>query len=203
MHTENGYRSLSRVPVLPEDIVQHLKTIRGDGTPEFNATVHALVSAGWTLASISAPLGATRESVRLWSNRGAAGPSVEVPAAPPSAAARDTARRRQELDAERRGRKGRELDALQEYLPKLRELQPSAQSLRGPSASSEYYASASAEYTRLLAEAIDAGAPVVRLAEALGIKTVTIHARLRRWGYRKASPSERPVQWTTRDEVRA
>lgn len=188
----------SRVPVLPPEITAKLAASRK--TPEeLYPLLLALNEAGWSLASLAAPFGVTREAIRIWLNTGRAVTTeraiVDGPPLTPTQV--EDRARRADAKNRREDRKMREEAALFELLPQLKALQSDARALRGPSDSSPTFAAASAEYTRLLNEAINRGVTATRLAKELEIQPVTIYARLRRGGYRHTAPSERQPNWAT------
>lgn len=163
------------------------------------ALVLALRTAGWTLAAIAAPLGVSREIVRQWAVKAAETPglpevSVEAPPPKPTPKAAVESAASQ---ARRSASEQLEREILAKNLPRLLELQPEAEALRGPSQFHPERAAASAEYTRLIDRTLRAGVRGRVLAEALGVQQITLHARLRRSGLRKTAPSEKVPGWAT------
>jgi len=185
----------SRVPQLPPATAAALQGLRG--TPGMHGPLLSLHEAGWSLAALAGPMGVTREGMRTWLRAAAAldPPRDPAPPPPPSAAARAAAAQEAATRARRAQRSETTAVALGRHLPLLLALQGDARALRGPSSSSPELAEASAAYTAALDAAINDGAPVAVLAEALGIKQATVYARLRRGGYRKRAPSEHVPQW--------
>jgi hypothetical protein len=184
------------VPILPSEVVTLLTEAieaRPTAGPEaLFAIIHSLRESGWTLNAIALPLGVTRETVRLWAKAAEATdglPALDLPAppTPPPTKSQVDAKRVSTKRALATARDNRILDKV---LPELLSLQEQAQGLRGPSELDPATAAASKRYTELLAEARSAGISPTVLARALGIKPVTIAARLRRHGYRPKAPSE-------------
>jgi len=157
------------------------------------AFVRSLRAAGWPLASISTALDVSRETPRIWARKAEDLGLDLMPVPVPIRALTqlELQKRRQEdrLESERQ--------ALEANLPRLLELQPKAEALRGPSWARPENAAASAEYTRLIDETLKAGVRGRILAEALNVAEITIHARLRRSGLRKTAPSEKVPSWAT------
>lgn len=188
-------------PTLSPSTTQRLKDAHArretDGFEPLLALVAALRDAGWPLASIANPLAVSREIVRVWAKRAAAMDLQPVTVEPVpvvvSAATIDS----EKSEARRLTRDRREAEVLARNLPRLQELKPIAEALRGPSMFSPKEAAASAEYTRLLDETVRAGVRTRVVAEALGIQIITINARLRRSGLRKTAPTERVPGWAT------
>lgn len=195
--------TLSKVPELPQETVEQLQELRG--TTEIYGPLVALHEAGWSLASLAQPLGVTREAVRLWLKYAEVLNPPRQPALPPPlspfarAAAEATRAAAEAAGASRISQEQAVDEAIERILPQLLALQEDARSLRGPSTSSPFYAEASAQYTSLLHEAVAAGVPVVRLANALQVQKATIYSRLRRGGYRKMAPSEHRPQWAEQE----
>jgi transcriptional regulator of acetoin/glycerol metabolism len=186
-------------PTLSPSLVARLReahAMRRENEIPLLALVHALRATGWSLQAIAEPLGVTREIVRVWNKKAedlTDLPRLTVEAAP-SHISKET-ERNESVAMRRLIRDQREKAVLDAHLPRLRELKPLAEALRGPSRFDPTKASASLEYTTLLNETLAAGVRTRVLAEALGIKEITIHARLRRGGFRKTSPSEQVPQW--------
>lgn len=193
--------------VIPEPLRTEMRTAyEGQRAGKHGwAPLHTLLlsarNAGWTLHALGDACGVTREAVRQWLlvaelNPGL--PLVEVPE-PEHYVTQD-----EERIARSQAAENRQQELLSKFLPRLLELQHDAESLRGPSTSNPTKAAASAEYTRLLHEAMEAGARPSRLARELNIQIVTIYARLRRGGYRKTAPSEsdRTPGWALDKELR-
>lgn len=188
-------------PVLSEDTVDWLRAAYSmrtrDNFLSLLVLVHALRTAGWTLAAIAAPLDVSREIVRQWAVKAAQTPglpSVKVESPPPRPKPK-AEQEAEDAEARRRARDALEAEVLERNLPRLRELQPHAEALRGPSEFNPIGAAASAEYTRLIDETLKAGVRSRVLAQELGVQVITLHARLRRSGLRKTAPSEHVPGW--------
>lgn len=184
------------VPALPSEVVallQEAQEARHTAGPEaLFAITKALRDSGWTLNAIALPIGVTRETVRLWAKAAEELehlPELDLPGPPkgPPTKSQVDAKR---ISSKRAIQQARDKKVLDAYLTDLLELQPKAQLLRGPSENAPDVADASKRYTELLAEAIAGGISPTVLARELGIKPVTIAARLRRHGYRPKAPSE-------------
>lgn len=164
--------------------------------PGLLAIVVALRRAGWPLQSIAEPLGVSREIVRVWERKAADLtdlPRISVEA-PPEYVTKEEVYT-EEVAMRRMSRDAREARILADALPRLKELKDDAESLRGPSRHDPVKSGASREYTQLLNDTLAKGVRTRVLAEALGIKEITIHARLRRGGFRKMAPSESRPAW--------
>jgi hypothetical protein len=172
------------------------------GFNELYALVRSLRAAGWPLASISFPLGVSRETPRIWENKAI---ELGLPLVPVPTCIREKSvdqLRIERAQLLREERLERERAALEAFLPRLLALQPQAEALRGPSWASPENAAASAEYTRLLHETIQAGVRGQVLADALGVAKITVYARLRRSGLHKTSPSEKVPTWAKTEDWR-
>lgn len=168
-----------------------------DGYEALYALVAALRTAGWPLASIATPLGVSREIIRIWANRAT---ELDLPAVTvemPNRAVPKATIESEQAAARKTSRLRREKTVLERNLPRLKELQPDAEALRGPSSHNPAGAAASAEYTRLIDETLRSGVRGRVLAEALGVQQITLNARLRRSGLRKTAPSEKIPSWAT------
>jgi len=169
-----------------------------DGTEPLFALVLALRRAGWTLQSIADPLDVSREIVRQWQKRAE---EMELPTvtveSPPAAQVPKATIEAEQAEARRTARDRVEAEVLARNLPRMLELQPTAEGLRGPSMFNPQGAAASAEYTRLIDQTLKGGVRGRVLAEALGVQQITLHARLRRSGLRKTAPSEKVPSWAT------
>ena len=170
-----------------------------NGYEPLYALVKALRAVGWPLISISDPLDVSREIVRVWEKRALTMELPSVTVELPSVSIPKATIEAEEAAARRSVRDRREAALLAANLPRLRELQPAAEALRGPSRFSPELAEASLEYTQLINSTVRAGVRVRILADALGIQPITINARLRRSGLRKRAPSEREPQWARSD----
>ena len=201
MSTTTSTTVAPTTPALSSDTIDWLRAAYGmrtrDNFMSLLTLVHALRTAGWTLAAIAAPLDVSREIVRQWQVKAAEVPdlpkvTVETPPKKPKPKAEiesiEAAERRKARDA-------LEIEVLERNLPRLRELQPHAEALRGPSEFNPVGAAASAEYTRLIDETLKAGVRSRVLASELGVQVITLHARLRRSGLRKTAPSEHVPGW--------
>jgi len=171
-----------------------------EGPEALYALVRALRTAGWTLAAIAEPLGVTREAVRLWEQKYEElvlpSVTVEVPAYGVPKAVVEA----EEAAARKSARERREAEVLRQNLPRLLALQDDAQNLRGPTARNPGRADASREYTALIDETVRAGVRARVLADALGVKMITVNARLRRSGLRQTAPSEKVPNWAKTPE---
>lgn len=195
---------MSRAPTVPEPLRTELRTAyENQGTIGYEALYTYLTAArraGWSLASLGEACGVTREAVRQWllvADLNSDLEQIEVPG-PPVRQTKENLRHQRMHEAE-----VEQQALLDKFLPRLLSLQPDAEALRGPSSSSPLKAAASAEYTRLIHEALEAGVRPSRLARALEVRVVTLYARLRRGGYKKAAPSEirrgKIPQWSGSD----
>jgi hypothetical protein len=142
---------------------------RAEDTEIRNAYMAALRGLGWTLQSVSAASGVTRERVRQIVK---AGSDVTLPTdfplpAPPARAVRAP----------------REfVEPAPEKLARLLELQPAAQAVRS---NSPKYRKEGEEYTKLLAEVhLEDGVPLYRLALRLGVTHGALRFRLARYLYK-------------------
>lgn len=185
-----------KAPTVSEPLrsdLQHAHAARHDqGYDPLYALAFSAREVGWSLGSLAEVVGVTRESIRQWANRGEqvyGSPPLTVtpPPTPPMTKAEQN---RAERTMARLVSESREDKMIAARLPRLLEVKEVAESLRGPSSHSPEKAAASAEYTALIHECLDAGIRATRLAKALDIEVVTIYARLRRGGYRPLAPSE-------------
>lgn len=170
-----------------------------DASETLYAFVRALRAQGWSLAAIAAPMGVSREMVRLWQLKAEEMdlPSVTVEALPERPIPKATIEA-EEVAARAAARERLERKWLDKNLPRMLELKPAAEALRGPSVFNPIGASASREYTRLINETLDAGVRQRVLADALGVKQVTLNRR-RRLGKGKTAPSEKVSSWARPD----
>jgi len=196
---------MTRTPALSTVTADRLKTAHGAHKEGISEPLYALVLAlrlvGWPLASIATPLGVSREIVRLWQVRATEFthlPTVTVEA--PTRAVPKATIESEEVAMRRSTRERRERDTLAANLPRLLELQPLAEALRGPSKFDPTKADASAEYTRLIDTTLRGGVRGRVLADALGVQEITLHARLRRSGLRQTAPSEKVPSWAKTTE---
>ena len=166
-----------------------------DGYVSLYALVAALRASGWTLQAIATPLGVSREMVRQWQIGSESMDLPPVTVEPMVKMMTKEEIHREGVSARLRERDRREIAILEDYLPRLKELKPMAEALRGPSRFNPEGAAASAEYTRLIDEALRAGLRAPVLAEALGVQHITLMARLRRSGLRQTAPSEKVPAW--------
>lgn len=170
-----------------------------DNSEGLYALVAALRAQGWSLATIGAPLGISREMVRLWQLKAADLdlPAVTVEAKPTRPVPKATVEA-EEAAARRVARDRLEQKWLDKNLPMMLLLKPAAEALRGPSMFNPEGAAASREYTRLINETLDAGVRQSVLADALGVKQATLNRR-RRLGKGKTAPSEKISAWARPD----
>lgn len=192
-----------KTPALSPATAARLKAahaVRRENEIPLLALVHALRATGWSLASIAEPLEVSREIIRVWDKKylGLTDPPTVTVETVPSFVPKATIAS-EEASMRQSAREVKETAALAAALPRLQELQPLAENLRGPSRFNPAGGEASREYTELLNATLAAGVRTRVLAEALGVKEITIHARLRRAGFRKTSPSEYVPQWARPD----
>lgn len=157
--------------VLPAGVVNWFNS--NDDLETRNLYVASLRKAGWTLASISAATGVTRERVRQIADaapddaRESLPAGLEVPTPP-----RKPVRERKlyvEPDAGK--------------LARLLELQPLAQQNRH---NSDEFRQAAEDYTKLVWEVHDQdGVTLYRLAKNLGVTHGALRFRLARYGYKE------------------
>lgn len=156
---------------LPEDVVTAFTGL-GDNLETRNLYIATLRRAGWTLASISAATGVTRERVRqIESAADEMLPSLPdaLPVPSPPRKAVKVARTYVEPDPGK--------------LARLLELQPDAQQNRH---NSEEFRKAAEEYTALVWEVhSEDGVTLYRLAKALGVSHGALRFRLARYGYKE------------------
>lgn len=188
----------NNVPELPPRLTGLLRTAQLNrevsGSRPFLALVLSLRRAGWPLSSIALATGVSREAVRQWHNAAEAmGMDLDLPEVPSPPPANKTKEQLQREESARRRKveEARQQAILDMVLPGLLEVKEMAEGLRGPSECNPARAAASALYTRRLHEAVEMDVNQAQLARALGIKPVTIAARLRRGGYRPKAPSEK------------
>lgn len=139
-----------------------------------NGYVKSLRSVGWTLESISAVLGMSREAVRQIIARGAdESRAVGLPLPIPPLV--EVVEREKKVYAEPQP----------DRLARMLELQPLAQKVRSHSVD---YRKEAEEYTLLLHKThVEDGVSIYRLAKRLGVTHGAIRFRLARYGY-KPSP---------------
>lgn len=169
--------------VLPTDVAAALRTAHADVDKRYlQSIIVSLRQEGWTLASIAAPLGVSREWIRQIES------SVEDTDDALRFAARTefTAPERPHIPEPVRLVKPRPEP---ETLARLKELQPYAQRVR---ANSSQYRAEAEEYTRLLyKEHNDRGVSIYRLAKELGVTHGALRFRLVRYGYHKTDSSSK------------
>lgn len=157
---------------LPQDVVSAFENL-GDNLETRNLYSAALRRKGWTLASISAATGVTRERIRQID--AAAGEDVLLPLdrylplpMPPAKAVR-VPKTYVEPDPAK--------------LERLLELQPDAQQNRH---NSEEFRQAAEDYTKLVWEVHNVdGVTLYRLAKRLGVSHGALRFRLARYGYKE------------------
>lgn len=131
-------------------------------------------SLGWSLVSLGEPMAITREAVRQRILRGVIDHDLVIPA-PPKA-------------PERLGKVWPQLSPA--VASEMRALQVDAFKCVGPTPVGHPARLASERLSELLAEAKLRGVRDREVAEALGLSTAAIRARLARHGYRKNPPSQ-------------
>lgn len=157
---------------LPESVVSAFNRLRDDLETR-NLYSAALRRKGWTLASISAVTGVTRERIRQIESATPAGAEVALGAdlplpSPPVKAVKE---RKTYVEPD----PGK--------LARLLELQPEAQQNRH---NSEEFREAAEAYTALVWEVHDQdGVTLYRLAKALGVTHGALRFRLARYGYKE------------------
>lgn len=154
---------------LPQDVVTAFERI-GDDLETRNLYSVALRRAGWTLASISAVTGVTRERTRqiVQSTRDISALPGNLPLPTPPL---KTSRARKEYVEPDPGK-----------LARLAALQPLAQQNRH---NSEEYRQAAEDYTALVWEVHNQdGVTLYRLAKRLGVTHGALRFRLARYGYK-------------------
>lgn len=155
---------------LPQDVVTAFTSL-GDDLETRNLYSAALRRKGWTLASISAATGVTRERIRQIEG---AAPAVfplplDLPLPMPPAKAVKVRKTYVEPDPAK--------------LERLLELQPDAQQNRH---NSEEFRSAAEAYTALVWEVHSQdGVTLYRLAKRLGVTHGALRFRLARYGYKE------------------
>lgn len=156
---------------LPDEVVKAFEGL-GDDLETRNLYSAALRRAGWTLQSISAAMGITRERVRQVSEslpETLPELSDDLPVPTPPAKPVRVRKEYVEPDAAK--------------LARLLELQPVAQKNRNNSTVEQR--KIAEEYTALLWEVHDSdGVPLYRLAKRLGVSHGALRFRLARYGYK-------------------
>ncbi len=155
---------------LPDSVAVAFETI-GEDTDTRNLYIAALRHRGWTLQSISAVTGVTRERIRQIAGSYATEleelPSGLIVPDPPLKPVKARKVYTEPDDAK---------------LERLKALQPLAQQVRS---NSPLYRAEGEEYTKLVAEVhFDDGVPLYRLAMRLGITHGALRFRLARYGYK-------------------
>lgn len=154
---------------LPTDVETAFTTV-GDDTETRNLYIAALRRAGWTLQSISAVTGITRERVRQIAESAPEGITLDDALIVPSPPLKPVRARKQYLEP----------DAAK--LARLLELQPAAQQNRH---NTDEYREAAEEYTALVWEVHNQdGVTLYRLAKRLGLTHGALRFRLARYGYK-------------------
>ncbi len=155
--------------VLPQEVVDGFATL-GEDLESRNLYSVALRRAGWTLSSISAATGVTRERIRQVVET--APEDITVPAGLPVP--------HPPIKPEKVKKEYVEPDAGK--LARLLELQPLAQQNRH---NSEEYRRSAEEYTALVWEVHNQdGVTLYRLAKRLGVTHGALRFRLARYGYK-------------------
>lgn len=154
---------------LPSWVGEKLRHLYNDGEEAtLDNYIRALRDAGWTLQSIAAELGMTRERVRQRQVRAKkADATLGVPAVP------------KRTPKEKKVRPQIPTKDLLE----LKRLQPLAMSVRGWTPEDAPERVASERYSELLAQQHLNGVSVYRIAKSMGVTHLAIRARLARHGY--------------------
>lgn len=158
---------------LPSDVIEKFNTITADR--DRNAYIKALRERGWTLESIGAVSGVTRERIRQIASAIPMSEAIRVAAdgypipEPPRYAEKEN--------------KTEYVEPSEETLARLLELQPYAQQVR--SYGTQYRQEAE-EYTWLInyAHTVE-GVTLYRLAKRLGVTHGALRFRLARYGYKQ------------------
>lgn len=175
--------------VLPPEIAENFKTI-GPDSLERDGYIRDLRAAGWTLQSIAAASGVTRERVRQIVAEGtpegfrhkASYTIPPVPTKPEKA-------------------KPVYVEPSPETLARLLELQENARKVRG---NGKNFRAEAEEYTRLLNHAHTVeGVTLYRLAKRLGVTHGALRYRLVRYGYKQPVSGQSKVYTPVKRENRA
>lgn len=178
---ETNYRKTNLV--LPASVSKNFSEITGD-TEKRNNYVAELRAGHWTLQSISAASGLTRERVRQLSSGEWEPTGLEVPEPPKHV--EPTPREYVEPDPGK--------------LARLIELKPLAEKVRS---NSDNYRREAEEYTALIAEVhLNDGVTLYRLAKRLGLSHGALRFRLARYGYKQPATGTSKVYKTIRSENR-
>jgi hypothetical protein len=203
------------VLTLPDDIADALRRLAGSGdTGARDSFLAALHAAGWPHTSSAAVLGVSRETVSTWAQHGQDDhPGLPpVPDAPRVTRPPRAAFMQVEGGFERTywvGPKGARhpvtrtigsyalpvgatLDARTKQ--RLRRLQRRAVQLRGFHSATDPRRKASEELAKLIHELAGKGVPYRAMAEAMGVRPMTVRERLKRHGYRTVAPGMRPYR---------
>ena len=156
--------------VLPAEVIEAFNSL-GDDLETRNLYSAALRRAGWTLQSISAATGVTRERVRqIESSQPDVLPSLPAALPVPTPPAKPVKAKKQYVEPD------------PAKLARLLELQPLAQQNRH---NSEEYREAAERYTALVWEVHNKdGVTLYRLAKRLGVTHGALRFRLARYGYK-------------------
>jgi len=153
--------------MLPKHIYEEFETVSGENRDNL---IRALRSAGWTLESISAASGITRERVRQIA-LSPLSEKVTIPVLIP------------EPPIKQEKPKPVYIEPSPETLKRLLELQPYAQQVRS---NGKKYRAEAEEYTALLNHAhVVEGVTLYRLAKRLGVTHGALRFRLVRYGYKQ------------------
>lgn len=157
---------------LPAKAVQELALSRQD-KKAFKANIKALIQEGWTAQAIANVTGFSAERLRQMAREdGNGSPTMDIPEPP-----------QVNID---RGPNRSKIKPDPEVLERLLELKPMAQSVRFKHTKGRLETE---EYTRLIAQEIERGVYMSRMARALGVTPQGLKLRLIRYGY--ADPTEK------------
>ena len=159
-----------------------------DEHDELDAYLYALThKGGWTLQSISDVIGITRERVRQRVERAKecnfAIDYVDVPIYVKPVPVKEYVRPRPKLNSSQ--------------VRKLRNLHSMAKNLRGKCGDTSERRASEALSAYLNELIYENGYWTADVARAMGVKVITVRARLSRFGYRPLAPSQKPYQGLT------
>lgn len=174
------------VRVLPEQTQADLRRLAGTEPPELlGYFLGALNDAGWGYQPAATALGLSRQQVHSRALHGHQmdGQIPEVPPLPerPQKPPRPVLSR-----AEAR---------------QLRTLQDKAVQLRGHHSANHPYRLASERLSKLINDQLERGIGYKDIGDVIGVKPMTVRARLKRHGYRVTNPALRPYRKPERREA--
>lgn len=158
---------------LPEEEQQLLQKLRADNNlPLLRARVALLREAGWTLASIGAPLDANRSTTRMWEYASAKSDFPEAKAL----------REVPEIERPPKGAKvlRKYPDVPVDEREHLRDLADKARTVRGWTPDDDPSRKAADELGELLINYREMGVPLTRLADHMGVTHRAVAARIER-----------------------